>query len=153
MLARRSLLLELGGFDEAFFMDFEDLDLGWRAWLRGWESVFVPGAVARHKVGAATSASHASRARLASAHTNLLRFALKCLPASTAARVLLGELLRLPAHPRPVATALARTARRLPEILRERRRLQPTAELLARLRHLADADGQPLPIDPPPAGP
>ena len=36
MLVRRSLFLELGGFDETFFMEWEDLDLCWRAWLRGW---------------------------------------------------------------------------------------------------------------------
>ena len=35
MLVRRELLLELGGFDETFFMEWEDLDLCWRAWLRG----------------------------------------------------------------------------------------------------------------------
>ncbi len=32
MLVRRELLLELGGFDESFFMEWEDLDLCWRAW-------------------------------------------------------------------------------------------------------------------------
>ena len=42
MLVRRDRLLELGGFDETMFMDFEDIDLCWRAWLRGWESVYVP---------------------------------------------------------------------------------------------------------------
>ena len=52
MLVRRERLLELGGFDETFFMDFEDLDLCWRAWLRGWASVYVPDAVVRHRVGA-----------------------------------------------------------------------------------------------------
>ena len=44
MLVRRSAFLELGGFDETFFMDLEDLDLCWRAWLRGWGSVYVPDA-------------------------------------------------------------------------------------------------------------
>ena len=43
MLVRRDRMLELGGFDETMFMDFEDIDLCWRAWLRGWESVYVPG--------------------------------------------------------------------------------------------------------------
>jgi GT2 family glycosyltransferase len=123
MLVRRRLLLELGGFDETFFMDFEDIDLCWRAWLRGHGSVYVPSACVRHRVGAVTGASESPR-RLASSHHNLLRFALKCLPAGPAARVVAGELARLPVHGRPLAGALARVARDLPAILRERRRLR-----------------------------
>lgn len=132
MLVRRARLLELGGFDEAMFMDHEDLDLGWRAWLRGWPSVHVPDAVVRHKVGVSTTASARPR-RLRSSHYNLVRFALKCLPAGAAARVVAGELLRLPRHPRPVAAALARIARDLPGILRARRALQPRRDVYARL--------------------
>ena len=55
MLVRRERLLELGGFDETFFMEFEDLDLCWRAWLRGHGSVYVPDAWLRHRVGGATT--------------------------------------------------------------------------------------------------
>ena len=51
MLVRRELLLELGGFDETFFLEWEDLDLCWRAWLRGHGSVYVPDAWLRHRVG------------------------------------------------------------------------------------------------------
>ena len=42
MLVRRSMFLELGGFDETFFMEWEDLDLCWRAWLRGWSTRLRP---------------------------------------------------------------------------------------------------------------
>ncbi|MFN8450429.1 MAG: glycosyltransferase family 2 protein, partial [Anaerolineae bacterium] len=35
-------------FDADFFMHKEDIDLCWRARLRGWESVCVPDAVAHH---------------------------------------------------------------------------------------------------------
>ena len=35
-LARRSALEELGGFDEAYFMYDEDMDLCWRAHQAGW---------------------------------------------------------------------------------------------------------------------
>ena len=81
----------------------------------------------RHRVGAVTSAARPARARLASSHHNLVRFALKCLPAGAAARVVAGELLRLPAHPRLIAPALARASlRELPEILRLRRAIRPT---------------------------
>jgi N-acetylglucosaminyl-diphospho-decaprenol L-rhamnosyltransferase len=127
MLVRRERLLELGGFDETMFMDFEDLDLCWRAWLRGWPSVHVPDAVVRHRVGAVTSPATLGR-RLVSSHHNLLRFALKCLPAGEAARVTAGELLRLPRHPRLIAPALAAIVRELPEILDERRAVAPSAD-------------------------
>jgi hypothetical protein len=55
-----------------------------------------------------------------------MRFALKCLPAGQAARVIAGELLRLPAHPRLITPALLRVARELPEILRLRREIRPS---------------------------
>jgi GT2 family glycosyltransferase len=128
MLVRRSTFLELGGFDETFFMDAEDLDLCWRAWLSDHPSVYVPAAQLRHKVGGVTTKQVLPR-RLESSHHNMLRFALKCLPAAAVVRVVLGELLRLPRHPRVIGVALARIACELPAILRERARLDPSHEL------------------------
>jgi GT2 family glycosyltransferase len=137
MLVRRQRLVELGGFDESFFMEWEDLDLCWRAWLRGWPSVYVPQARLRHRVGAVTTQAVRGK-RSASSHHNLLRFALKCLPPGAAARVVAGELLRLPRHPRAIADAFVAVARELPEILRARRRLRPREDLLR-----AFVEGQP----------
>jgi len=127
MLVRRDMFVELTGFDESFFMEWEDLDLCWRAWLRGWSSLYVPDAVVRHRVGAATTPALAPR-RSASSHHNLVRFALKCLPWRTAARVVLGEFARLPAHPRAVASGLASVSVELPAILRERSRVAPAGD-------------------------
>jgi GT2 family glycosyltransferase len=106
MLVRRATFLELGGFDETFFMDMEDIDLCWRAWLRGSGCVYVPDAWLRHRVGAVTTEAVLPR-RLASSHHNLVRFALKCLPPREALIVLVGELLRLPRHPVPIGRGLA----------------------------------------------
>ena len=130
MLVRRSMFEELGGFDETFFLDAEDLDLCWRAWLKGWASVYVPQARLRHRVGGAMTPA-ARNPRFVSGHHNMLRFALKCLPAPAVARVLAGEFLRLPRHPLVIPPALAQVARELPEIVRLRRSLEPSAELLA----------------------
>jgi len=47
-LIRRSLFEALGGFDEDFFMVYEDVDLSYRARLAGARCVYVPGAVVRH---------------------------------------------------------------------------------------------------------
>ncbi len=48
MLLRRAMLDEIGAFDDCFFMYYEDTDLSWRAWLRGWEVLYTPDAVIRH---------------------------------------------------------------------------------------------------------
>lgn len=39
-------------FDESFFAYFDDLDVAWRAQLRGWTAYFVPTAMASHDRGA-----------------------------------------------------------------------------------------------------
>lgn len=51
---KRSLFLEIGGFDERFFCYCEDVDLGMRLQLSDEKCVFLPGAVIHHK-GSATS--------------------------------------------------------------------------------------------------
>ena len=129
MLVRRERLLELGGFDETFFMDFEDIDLCWRAWLRGWPSVYVPDAFVRHRVGAVTT-SAILPARLRSSHHNMLRFALKCWPVAHVARVVAGEIARLPAHPTLIGPALWQVVRELPEILALRRGIRPRGDFM-----------------------
>jgi GT2 family glycosyltransferase len=118
MLVRRSMLLELGGFDEEFFLEYEDLDLCWRAWMRGWSSVYVPDAVLRHRVGGATGEADAPR-RLAASHSSVVRFAAKCLPPDRLAFALVGEALRALRHPRAIGRAFAA----LPAALRARRSL------------------------------
>jgi GT2 family glycosyltransferase len=47
-LYRRSMLEELGGFDDDFFLYCEDTDLGLRARWAGWKCLYVPGAVVEH---------------------------------------------------------------------------------------------------------
>lgn len=48
---RRSVLEELGGFDEDFFGFLEDLDLSLRAQLRGHACLYVPASVVHHEGG------------------------------------------------------------------------------------------------------
>jgi GT2 family glycosyltransferase len=47
-LYRRSMLEEIGGFDDDFFLYCEDTDLGLRARWAGWKCLYVPGAVVEH---------------------------------------------------------------------------------------------------------
>jgi GT2 family glycosyltransferase len=39
---------DVGGFDEEFFAYYEDVDLGWRSWVLGHETRYVPTAVCWH---------------------------------------------------------------------------------------------------------
>lgn len=56
MFVRRSVYEQLGGFDERYFMFFEDVDLGWRLNLAGWRYVYEPASIAFHKHHASMSA-------------------------------------------------------------------------------------------------
>jgi len=53
---RRSMLEELGGFDEAYSPFYwEDVDLGYRAWKRGWKSIYQPASTVYHQHSASIS--------------------------------------------------------------------------------------------------
>jgi N-acetylglucosaminyl-diphospho-decaprenol L-rhamnosyltransferase len=60
-MIRRSLFEQLGGFDERFFVYFEDLDLAVRARARGWTSVYLATAQAFHSGQGTTKAVKAHR--------------------------------------------------------------------------------------------
>lgn len=47
-LYRRELLDDVGLFDEDYFAYYEDVDLAWRARLRGWRAMLVPQALVYH---------------------------------------------------------------------------------------------------------
>ncbi len=56
LLVRRAAFLAAGGFDEGFFLYFEDIDLCERILGKGWKVIFQPAAVSTHHGGATTSA-------------------------------------------------------------------------------------------------
>jgi N-acetylglucosaminyl-diphospho-decaprenol L-rhamnosyltransferase len=74
-LARRSALDELGGFDEAYFMFAEDMDLCWRAHQAGWVVGYVPGVEVTHIEGVSRR-RHPYKMALAH-HRSALRFAVR----------------------------------------------------------------------------
>jgi GT2 family glycosyltransferase len=51
-LYRKTMIDEIGLFDEDYFLILEDIDLSFRAQLAGWKCLFVPNAVVQHKVNA-----------------------------------------------------------------------------------------------------
>jgi GT2 family glycosyltransferase len=72
MLARRSALAEVGGFDEGFFLYEEDVDLCVRLRNAGWQVVFTPSAEVVHHLGV-SMATDPWRSRL-EYHRSHLRF-------------------------------------------------------------------------------
>jgi N-acetylglucosaminyl-diphospho-decaprenol L-rhamnosyltransferase len=72
-LVRREAFEELGGFDEAYFMFAEDMDLCWRAHQAGWGVGVEPGAVVTHAEGVSRRAH--PYLMLAAHHRSALRFA------------------------------------------------------------------------------
>lgn len=148
LLVRRDRFETLGGFDPTFFIDFEDTDLCWRAWRRGWRTLYVPDARLHHKVGmSGDQYQHLIRGavpgqvpkmwfrRRVSYHANLVRFAFKCLPPPVSARLVGHLLTRVGWHVarRNVKLALAITralvvnARRWPDTLVRRREVERMA--------------------------
>ncbi len=49
---RRAMLDDVGLLDDDFYFSCEDVDLGWRAQLRGWPCAYAPRAVVYHKLSA-----------------------------------------------------------------------------------------------------
>ena len=49
MMIDRQVFVDAGGFDDDYFMFYEDLDLGWRLWLLGYEVMFAPDALVYHR--------------------------------------------------------------------------------------------------------
>ncbi|HEX3787275.1 MAG TPA: glycosyltransferase [Pseudonocardiaceae bacterium] len=55
MFVRADVFDSVGGFDERFFMFYEDVDLGWRLNLRGWRVRYEPASLAYHRHHASMS--------------------------------------------------------------------------------------------------
>jgi GT2 family glycosyltransferase len=92
---RRSMLQEVGGFDETYFCYLEDLDLGMRAQLQGWKCWYVPNSSVRHHKSASAGnyskfkAYHVERNRIWNAVKLLPRFVLLTSPLFTVNRYLM----------------------------------------------------------------
>jgi N-acetylglucosaminyl-diphospho-decaprenol L-rhamnosyltransferase len=63
MLVRRSAFSTLGGFDEGFFMYFEDVDLGYRLGKAGYINMYEPAAVVIHSGAHSTTTDSARMVR------------------------------------------------------------------------------------------
>jgi GT2 family glycosyltransferase len=83
-LVRRAMLDDVGPFDASFFMYLDDVDLAWRAQMRGWRCLLVPGAVVHHHHSA--SSIHGSAFKHFHVGRNRVRLLAKHMPAGHLAR-------------------------------------------------------------------
>jgi GT2 family glycosyltransferase len=54
MLISRAAFVEVGGFDEDYFLYHEDVDLGWRLWIQGYRILRSTRSIVFHKGGASS---------------------------------------------------------------------------------------------------
>lgn len=59
VMVKASVYREIGGWDEAYFMHFEDIDLGWRIGNAGYENIYDPSVAVQHS-GAHSTKKHAA---------------------------------------------------------------------------------------------
>lgn len=103
-----AMLADVGAFDGQFFAYYEDVDLAWRARLRGWGCGFAPEARSLH-VGAATVGWNSPRQRHLIARNKVWTI-FKCMaaadvPAAMTLDTALGVAFALAAPVRPAALA------------------------------------------------
>ncbi|MGV0983520.1 MAG: glycosyltransferase family 2 protein [Limnohabitans sp.] len=102
-LVRRTLFEDLGGFDERFFVYFEEVDFSYRARQAGWRSVYLADVQAFH-AGGGTSNQVKARRLFYSLRSRLL-YAAKHFSAAGAVLVLLATLLVEPLSRSALAVA------------------------------------------------
>jgi len=76
LAVNKEKFLELGGFDEDLFY-WEDVDLGYRAWKRGWKNIFEPKSIIYHKKQGSMKRRYAKNEILASARESHFLFTWK----------------------------------------------------------------------------
>ncbi|MGH9013429.1 MAG: glycosyltransferase family 2 protein [Acidimicrobiia bacterium] len=130
LLIRRVDFEALGGWDDAFTLSWEDVDLCWRIWAAGHRVVHIPDAICWHRVAAASTATDdGSDARLHGTLYGRLRFAWKHLPAASLVVLhllliagIVTDMVRSRSVERRARThVLGRVMRELPKLVRVRR--------------------------------
>jgi len=135
-LYRRTLFDSIGLFDESFISYKEDVDLDFRAQLRGLRCLYVPGAICYH-VGGATSGMRKSDLAVRLSTRNSVTTFIKNMPARSfpcAFPRMLFDLFFQAAYQivkgrqaLPLMRGLSGAARQLPHAVVERRRIQSAA--------------------------
>ena len=130
-LYRLSAIHEVGGFDEDYFCYSEDVDLGFRLRLLGYESWYAPDSVAHH-VGSVTTGKTSDFTMYHGYRNAIWTFAKDvpgallwlCLPAHVLGMAMISVKLVVRGQGRVVWRALKDALRGLPSALRKRQKVQ-----------------------------
>lgn len=128
-LVRRTAFEALGGFDERFFVYFEETDFARRMRSRGWTCRYLAGASVYHRGGGASEQAGAERLFYAAASRILYArkhfgplaagaFLASALTLEPAFRIIASVLPRAGGSPRDTARAYSMLYRALPRVLR-----------------------------------
>ncbi len=88
---RKRMLDDIGLFDEDFFLVYEDVDLSFRAQLRGYKCLYVPDAVVYHQAG--SSIGDDSPISVYYSHRNLEWVYIQNMPGSLIAKTILPHMI------------------------------------------------------------
>ena len=88
---RKRMLDDIGLFDEDFFLVYEDVDLSFRAQLRGYRCIYVPDAIVYHKAGG--SIGDDSPISIYYSHRNLEWVYIHNMPRKLVLRTILSHLI------------------------------------------------------------
>lgn len=140
---RRSMLDDVGGFEDSFFMYCEDVDLAFRSQLLGYRCVFVPTAIVYHMLSATGGGPLASYY----CGRNFVRVIARDMPGPLLGRVwpkvvlaqlkIAAESLRHAREPAARAKLSGQLAglRELPRLLQERKAIQRRRRVPIRYLH------------------
>jgi GT2 family glycosyltransferase len=84
------MLRDIGLFDEDFFLLYEDVDLSFRAQLRGYKCLYVPEAVVHHKVS--SSIIYDSPTSVYYSHRNLEWVYIKNMPSGLILKTIFSHI-------------------------------------------------------------
>lgn len=144
-------LRQLGGFDPLFRPFYwEDIDLGFRAWRRGWKIISAPESAMYHEEGATIGTLYSYRQVQIIYHKNRFLFAWKNLRDTA---ILLQHFLGLPLQLKddlfargglPITLGLCQAIRQLPEAMRRRAEQQAIGgrsdrEIIQQVPHIGNA--------------
>jgi N-acetylglucosaminyl-diphospho-decaprenol L-rhamnosyltransferase len=138
-MIRRDAFDALGGFDPRFFMNYEDVDLSYRARLAGWRTWYAASAVVRHAGSGSLGA--VSPAAVFYGQRNLEWTWIKNTPPGLLAATAVPHMLySLAGVAHYIAVGRGRAAlrgkwaalRALPQVLADRRRVQASRTVAAR---------------------
>ena len=144
---RRRALDEVGVFEERFESYYEDVDLGFRLNLYGWQTVCVPQSICYHIRGGSYGKHPWRMIRNSARNSEIVYFScmprallLRSLPAHAATLVAQGCLRALQGRLLPFLAGKLAFVAHIPWIIRRRRRIQQAAGNEAQLADLIDQE-------------